>query len=63
MFVCRGFRADLRSTEDKIATLVTELANKGFVLTPVRVLEMMLWTQYEERGYYYVWNIADLPRP
>ncbi len=41
------------SIEDKIATLVQELANRGFVLTPVRVLEMLLWTQYEERGYYF----------
>jgi len=46
------FRDDLAAVLSEVDSVVTELATAGFVLSPVRVLEVLLWTEVEERGYY-----------
>jgi Family of unknown function (DUF6308) len=46
------FRADLESAHSEIDAVTTNLAAAGFMLSPVRVLEVLLWTEVEERGYY-----------
>jgi hypothetical protein len=48
----RLFRADLLAGKSSIDAVVTLLATAGFLLSPVRVLEVLLWTEVEERGYY-----------
>lgn len=50
--VLRKFRDDLVAVRSEADAIVTNLAAAGFVLSPVRVLEVLLWTQVEERGYY-----------
>jgi Family of unknown function (DUF6308) len=46
------FRADLTAVRAEIDAVVADLAAAGFLLTPVQVLEVLLWTEVEERGYY-----------
>jgi Family of unknown function (DUF6308) len=52
MVVLAHFRDDLRAAHAEIATMRESLAAEGFVLSPVRILELLVWTQVEERGYY-----------
>jgi hypothetical protein len=48
----RLFRADLEAAQIEIASVVDALAGEGYAHSPVRVLEILLWTEIEERGYY-----------
>jgi hypothetical protein len=50
--VLKGFREDLRSCMGEIAELQGLLASEGFMLTPVRILEVLIWTEVEPQGYY-----------
>ena len=50
--VMRSFRDDLRHAAARIAELRTHLASAGFDLTPVRILEILVWTETEPQGYY-----------
>ena len=46
------FRADLRGAHPAIETIRQGLLRDGYDLSAVRILELLLWTQVEERGYY-----------
>ncbi len=46
------FRGDLRGAHQAIQTIRQRLLLDGYDLSPVRILELLLWTQVEERGYY-----------
>lgn len=46
------FRDDLVAVQEQIASLRQTLNEKGFELSPVRILEILLWTQIEPRGGY-----------
>ena len=50
--VAKAFREDLRHAMPHIAAIRTSLANAGFDLSPVRILEILIWTQIEPNGYY-----------
>jgi hypothetical protein len=50
--VLKAFREDLQHAFTRIAVLRTDLANAGFDLTPVRILEVLVWTEMEPNGYY-----------
>jgi Family of unknown function (DUF6308) len=50
--VLNAFRADLLATQDSLERLRGEIAHHGYPLTLVRVLEILVWTEVEERGYY-----------
>jgi hypothetical protein len=52
METLKRFRADLSAARAEVDAIVADLAAAGFLLTPVRVLEVLLWTEVEERGYY-----------
>lgn len=45
------FRDDL-AAHDQIASLRDTLSDQGYELSPVRILEILLWTQIEPRGGY-----------
>jgi len=46
------FRADLVHSRRAIDTLRASLADAGFPLSPVRVLELLVWMEVEPNGYY-----------
>ena len=46
------FRKDLRAARSDIEGLRAPLARSGFPLTPVRALEILVWTEIEPKGYY-----------
>lgn len=46
------FRDDLAAVHSEVDAVTADLAAAGFELTPVRVLEVLLWTEVEDRGYY-----------
>jgi hypothetical protein len=46
------FRDELTVVRSEVDAIAFNLAAAGFVLSPVRVLEVLLWTEVEERGYY-----------
>lgn len=50
--VLEAFRADLIGSWDELQGLAASLAEKGFELTPLRLLEVLIWTETEPRGYY-----------
>jgi hypothetical protein len=50
--VLKAFREDLRQALPQIIALRTSLANVGFEMTPVRILEVLIWTEREPNGYY-----------
>jgi hypothetical protein len=45
------FHSDPGSTLKEIEAMLASLAGAGFPLTPVRVLEILVWTQTEKNGY------------
>ncbi len=47
-----SFRTDLSAARAEVGAVGPDLAAAGFILTPVCVLEVLLWTDVEERGYY-----------
>jgi hypothetical protein len=46
------FRADLVATADSVRSLGEGLHAQGFALSPVRILEILLWSEVEPRGGY-----------
>jgi hypothetical protein len=50
--VLKAFREDLRHALTWIVALRTSLANAGFDLTPIRILEVLVWTETEPNRYY-----------
>jgi hypothetical protein len=46
------FHADLVHTRDAIGALRVWLEEQGFSLSPVRVLELLVWMEVEPAGYY-----------
>lgn len=50
--VARAFREDLRHAMPHIAAIGSGLANAGFRVSPVRILEVLIWTQIEPNRYY-----------
>jgi hypothetical protein len=48
----RHFREDLLAARSHLEVLASSLAAEGHRLTPVRLLEMLIWTEKEPRGYY-----------
>jgi hypothetical protein len=50
--VLKEFRRDLSHTRDQIGLLQARLANKGFDLSKVRILEVLIWMETERNGYY-----------
>lgn len=47
-----GFRDDLRAVADDLDQICRHLTDAGYPLTPVRILEILVWTEAEPRGYY-----------
>ena len=50
--VLGDFRADLRQALGAVASLRDQLTAEGFALTPMRILEVLIWVETEPRGYY-----------
>ena len=48
----KAFREDLQHGFTRLISLRTSLANAGFNLTMVRILEILVWTEAEPNGYY-----------
>ncbi len=57
----RAFREDLRGVADEINALGAKVEGLRYFLTPVRILEILVWTQTEPRGYYR--NAIPVPSP
>ena len=45
-------RVDVTEARVELDALRDELASEGFRVTRVRILDALLWTEYEARGYY-----------
>jgi hypothetical protein len=52
MEALRLFRHDLLQAQGEIEALQKQLALAGFQLTPIRLLELLVWTQIEPAGNY-----------
>jgi hypothetical protein len=52
MVVTEAFSRDLRDTAEPLWVLRQAVARNGYDVTPVRILEVLLWTQVEPVGYY-----------
>lgn len=50
--VLRRILLDLAAVHVEVDAVVGDLAAAEFVLTPVRVIEVPVWTEVEVRGYY-----------
>lgn len=50
--VMQLFREDLLGVRDQLEQLTRQLSSEGFRLTPVRALELLIWTEAERQGYY-----------
>ncbi len=50
--VLKAFREDLRQGHPQIEAIRAQLLRTGFDLTPVRILEILVWTETEMNGYY-----------
>lgn len=50
--IMRAFREDLRFAYTRLVGLQAALANAGYELTPVRILEILMWTETEPNAYY-----------
>lgn len=59
--VARAFREDLRASAGELDHIGGSLHALGFPLTPVRILEVLVWTQTEKNGYYRASNAAPSP--
>ena len=46
------FRDDLQDVQHEILSLRTRLERSGFFLSHVRILEILVWTETEDRAYY-----------
>jgi len=50
--ILERFRADLSGGWDDLTAVTGALATSGFRLTPLRALELLIWTETEQRAYY-----------
>jgi hypothetical protein len=50
--ILEAFRADLTGAWDDLTAVTCTLAEFGFRLTPLRSLELLVWTETEPRKYY-----------
>jgi len=50
--VLKAFREDLRQGHPQIEAIRAQLLKAGFEPTPVRILEILMWTETEMNGYY-----------
>lgn len=50
--VMKAFREDLRFAYTRVIGLRESLANRGYDLTPVRILEILVWVETEPSAYY-----------
>jgi hypothetical protein len=50
--VLAPFRKDLETGLEPLVDLGHAVREVGFVVTPLRVLELLVWTEVEPRGYY-----------
>jgi hypothetical protein len=57
------FRVDLDAAQPGLDELRRELASAGYVLSRVRLLELLVWTEVEPRGYYRMLARAGHPGP
>jgi hypothetical protein len=57
----RAFREDLRACHEQITHLQSGLAELGYNLSQVRVLEVLIWIEAEARGYYREAQAKGLP--
>ena len=48
----RLFRHDLVASAAELEYVRTTLGSAGYLLTPVRILEILVWSEVEPRGYY-----------
>jgi hypothetical protein len=48
--VLQAFRVDLMAAQAEVGAITVDLTSMGFALTPVRVLEVLLWIKVAERG-------------
>lgn len=46
------FREDLLAAAPEVKRLQERLGAAGYTLTPVRILEILIWTEVEPQGYY-----------
>jgi hypothetical protein len=46
------FRIDLVSSESRIEIIRSRLDTEGFALSPIRILEVLLWTEVEPMSGY-----------
>jgi Family of unknown function (DUF6308) len=47
-----AFRADLVGVPVELEAIRAEMASAGYQLTALRILEVLLWMDCEDRGYY-----------
>ncbi len=57
----RAFREDLRDARDALAPLQAAIQGSGYVMTLVRILEVLVWIEAEHRGYYREAIAGQLP--
>jgi len=50
--VLKAFRENLRQGHPQIEAIRAQLLRAGFDLTPVRILEILVWTETELNGHY-----------
>lgn len=48
----REFREDPRGAHDDVVRLQCELEAYGYVMAPVRIFEVLIWIEAEQRAYY-----------
>ena len=51
-FIMNAFRQDLEEIEAPVKKISDAVAEAGFPLTDVRILEIAIWQAVEPRGYY-----------
>lgn len=52
MVVLGSFRDDLRAVISDLRTIGEDVRSQGYYLTPLRMLEVLVWTEVEPQGYY-----------
>ena len=61
--VLAHLRHDLVVASDQLDLLCDALARVGYLLEPLRALDILLWTEIEPRGYYRRTSAAGAERP
>lgn len=54
MIVLRALRSDALAASRELDELKLVLGGEGFHLTPIRILDILLWSEVEPQGYYRV---------